>query len=96
MDQYVEDILNKAQNADQVTIEPNGEWSTDKDPPAKANGYGGHADDSDDDLVEIPDYRIKAIKSEFAPHADLSQHAARNLPRGIDGAQVREQAGRPR
>src|SRR4051794_34479608 len=32
VDQYVEEILNKARNADQVTIEPNGEWLTDKDP----------------------------------------------------------------
>ena len=64
VDQYVEDILNKARNADQVTIEPNGEWSTEKDQPSKTNGYSAQ-DDSDDDIIEIPRYRIGAIKSEF-------------------------------
>ncbi|CAO2649352.1 Nn.00g067370.m01.CDS01 [Neocucurbitaria sp. VM-36] len=66
VDQYVEEILNKARNADQVTIEPNGDWSTEKDTSPKRNGYNAHDDDSDDDLVEIPDYRIRAIKSEAA------------------------------
>ena len=67
VDQYVEEILNKARNADQVTIEPNGDWSTEKDTSPKRNGYNAHDDDSDDDLIEIPDYRIRAIKSEAAP-----------------------------
>ncbi|KAF1851148.1 uncharacterized protein K460DRAFT_361907 [Cucurbitaria berberidis CBS 394.84] len=68
VDQYVEEILNKARNADQVTIEPNGEWSTDTDTSPKRNGYSAYDnDDSEDDLVEIPDYRIRAIKSEAAP-----------------------------
>ncbi|KAJ4366889.1 E3 SUMO-protein ligase pli1 [Neocucurbitaria cava] len=67
VDQYVEEILNKARNTDQVTIEPSGEWSTEKDTPPKRNGFNATEDDSDDDLVEIPDYRIRAIKSEAAP-----------------------------
>ncbi|KAF1915717.1 PINIT domain-containing protein [Ampelomyces quisqualis] len=69
VDEYVEEILGKVRNADQVTIQPNGGWSTAKDasPPQK-NGYTAH-DDSDDDLVEIQDYRnrVAAIKSETAP-----------------------------
>ncbi len=67
VDQYVEDILNKARNADQVTIEPSGEWTTEKEQPSKSNGYNAHDDDSeDDDVVEIiPRHRIGAIKSEF-------------------------------
>lgn len=64
VDQYVQDILSKARNADQVTIQPNGEWSTEKDVQPKHNS---HDDDSDDDLVEITDYRVQAIKSEAAP-----------------------------
>ncbi|KAH9873009.1 hypothetical protein J1614_005405 [Plenodomus biglobosus] len=67
VDQYVEEILNKARNVDQVTIEPSGEWSLDKDVSPKRNGHGAHEEDSDEDLVEIPDYRIRAIKSEAAP-----------------------------
>lgn len=69
VDQYVEEILDKVRNADQVTIQPDGEWSTEKDPsPPRRNGYGAQ-DDSDEDLVEISDYRdrVTAIKSEAAP-----------------------------
>lgn len=67
VDEYVEDILHKARSVDQVTIEPSGEWSLEQDTSPKRNGYGPHDDDSDEDLVEIPDYRIRAIKSEAAP-----------------------------
>lgn len=67
VDQYVEEILTKARNTDQVTIEPNGEWSTEKDVSPQNSGYKTRAYDSDDDLIEIPDYRIRAIKSEAAP-----------------------------
>lgn len=70
VDQYVEEILRKVRNADQVTIKPNGDWSTDKAPsPPRKNGYSAHDDDSDEDLVEISDYRdrVTAIKSEAAP-----------------------------
>ncbi|KAF2128565.1 E3 SUMO-protein ligase PIAS1 [Dothidotthia symphoricarpi CBS 119687] len=67
VDQYVEEILNKVRNLDQVTIKPTGEWTTrsEKSPP-RHNGYGAH-DDSEDDLVEIQDYRVRAIKTEAAP-----------------------------
>ncbi|KAI4951220.1 hypothetical protein J4E91_003927 [Alternaria rosae] len=67
VDQYVEEILNKARNTDQVTIQPSGQWSTEKDEKPKQNGHNGRHDDSDDDLIEIPDYRIQAIKTEAAP-----------------------------
>ncbi|KAI8941029.1 hypothetical protein NX059_002273 [Plenodomus lindquistii] len=67
VDQYVEEILNKARNVDQVTIGPNGEWSLEKDASPKRNGHGPYDEESDEDLVEIPDYRIRAIKSEAAP-----------------------------
>jgi E3 SUMO-protein ligase PIAS1 len=67
VDQYVEEILNKARNTDQVTIQPSGEWSTEKDTHPRQDGYGAHDDDSEDDLVEISDYRVRAIKSEAAP-----------------------------
>jgi E3 SUMO-protein ligase PIAS1 len=72
VDQYVEEILAKVRNADQVTIKPNGEWSLEQDPsPARknGNGYDAQDDDSDDDIIEISDYRdrVTAIKSEAAP-----------------------------
>ncbi|KAF3042118.1 SUMO ligase siz1 [Didymella heteroderae] len=68
VDQYVEEILAKVKNADQVTISPTGEWSTKKEatPPPRRNGNAIAADDSDDDLIEIPDYRVASIKSEVA------------------------------
>jgi len=66
VDQYVEEILNKARNTDQVTIQPSGEWSTEKDVKPKHN-HRHDDDDSEDDLVEISDYRVQAIKSEAAP-----------------------------
>ncbi|KAI1521010.1 PINIT domain containing protein [Pyrenophora tritici-repentis] len=69
VDQYVEEILNKARNTDQVTIKPSGEWSTEKEVKPRQNHHhhDDDDDDSEDDLVEIPDYRIQAIKSEAAP-----------------------------
>jgi E3 SUMO-protein ligase PIAS1 len=67
VDQYVEEILNKARNTDQVTIQPSGEWSTEKEANPKHNGHNEDHDDSDDDLIEIPDYRVQAIKTEAAP-----------------------------
>lgn len=68
VDQYVEEILVKVKNADQVTISPTGEWSTKKEatPPPRKNGNAIEADDSDDDLIEIPDYRVASIKKEVA------------------------------
>lgn len=70
VDQYVEEILSKVRNADQVTIQANGDWSTDKEPtPPRRNGYAAQ-DDSDDDLIEISDYRdqrVTTIKAEAAP-----------------------------
>jgi E3 SUMO-protein ligase PIAS1 len=67
VDQYVEEILSKVRNIDQVTIQPNGEWSTEKDAAPKSNGYGARYDESDDDLVDITDSRVRNIKSEAAP-----------------------------
>jgi E3 SUMO-protein ligase PIAS1 len=65
VDQYVEEILSKVRNADQVTIQANGDWSLDKEPsPPRRNGYNAHDDDSDEDLIEVSDYRIAAIKTE--------------------------------
>jgi E3 SUMO-protein ligase PIAS1 len=64
VDQYVQEILSKVKNVDQVTIEASGEWSTDK---AKTPPRHGPQDDSDDDdVIEVSDYRVSAIKDEAA------------------------------
>jgi E3 SUMO-protein ligase PIAS1 len=75
VDEYVQDILqNVPKSTDQVTVEPDGQWHVEKEAPAakrKSNGYGygygDEEDDSEEELVEIPDYRVAAIKSEAAP-----------------------------
>src|SRR3954468_23332088 len=68
---YVQEILdNVPKGTDQVTIEPNGNWSHGSGAEKRApptNGYGDDYDDSDDDLVEIAEPRISAIKTEAVP-----------------------------
>ena len=76
VDEYVQDILeNVPKSTDQVTVEPDGQWRNEKESSTsnrKSNGHGyGYGyddeDDSEDELVELPDYRLSAIKSEAAP-----------------------------
>lgn len=67
VDEYVQEILDSVpRGTNQVTIEPDGQWSSDKEPPSNPNGYDDQ-DDSEDDLVEIADYRLSAIKTEAVP-----------------------------
>ncbi|KAH6622013.1 E3 SUMO-protein ligase PIAS1 [Boeremia exigua] len=65
VDEYVKEILAQVRNADQVTISPTGEWSTQAASPPRRNGIA--ADDSDDDFIEIvdpTDSRVSGIKGE--------------------------------
>ncbi|KAJ9643065.1 E3 SUMO-protein ligase pli1 [Coniosporium tulheliwenetii] len=67
VDQYVQEILQQtSRSTDQVTIEPDGKWSTGAPPtgPATSNGAHKNDPDSDDDIVEVSDYRINNIKAE--------------------------------
>lgn len=75
VDEYVQDILaTVSQGTDQVTVEPDGKWRSEKDPkPAgrqsNGNGYksNGYEDDDDSEaefLDYVPDHRLVAIKSE--------------------------------
>lgn len=89
VDEYVQEILDIApRSADQVTIEPDGQWSTNKETlVSNANGHG-HGDDSDDDLVEISDFRLAAIKGEavYTPQSlaktpSLASREASTAPR---------------
>lgn len=76
VDEYVQDIIDKvSRSTDQVTVEPNGEWRNEKEPqatPRRSNGnaynYGAYDDDdSEEELVEVSDFRVAAIKSEAVP-----------------------------
>lgn len=63
---YVKDILNgTSRSVDQVTIDPLGVWSVaDKSEPAsKGRSSMNFGADSDDDLVEIVDDRLQALKN---------------------------------
>jgi E3 SUMO-protein ligase PIAS1 len=63
---YLKDILsNTAKSIDQVTVEPDGKWSTNAkgDGPSQTskapNGFGS---DGDEDLIEITDARVASLK----------------------------------
>lgn len=92
VDQYVQEILDQvSKTTDQVTIDPNGKWSSANNATQtpKRNGYhDSYNDESDEDLVEIPDYRIRSIKSEaiYTPQSlaqtpSLSSREASSVPR---------------
>jgi len=66
VDQYVEELLHNARDVDQVTIQPNGEWTLEQDTSPSRNDHATH-NDNDEDLVEIPDYRVRSIKAEAIP-----------------------------
>jgi E3 SUMO-protein ligase PIAS1 len=61
-------------DTDQVTIEPNGKWSrgNKNDSQTPRNSKAAHDTGSDDDIIEITDYRVTNIKSEAAMHTPLS------------------------
>ncbi|EON65978.1 hypothetical protein W97_05220 [Coniosporium apollinis CBS 100218] len=70
VDQYVQEILQQtSRSTDQVTIEPDGKWSTGASINVSAITNGTYKTqapdpDSDDDIVEVSDYRINNIKAE--------------------------------
>jgi E3 SUMO-protein ligase PIAS1 len=63
----VQEILDTVpRSTDQVTIKPDGQWSTEDNQHSRSNGHDNDDYDSDD-LVEVPDYRVTAIKNEAVP-----------------------------
>ena len=69
MYRYVDDILRStSRNVEQVTIEPEGQWSkiAIPDTPAPSNGSASTAED-EDDFLEIQDTRVSSMKQELAP-----------------------------
>ncbi|KAF7513287.1 hypothetical protein GJ744_009708 [Endocarpon pusillum] len=69
IDQYVDDILRStSRNIEQVTIEPEGQWSKTAvpDTPGPSNGSASTAED-EDDFLEIQDTHVSSMKQESAP-----------------------------
>lgn len=83
VDEYFREILEKTpKNIDQVTIEPNGVWSQSKpktmSPPRFSSGSG----DEDDEIVEIKDSRVTALKNGSIGSGSSSSIHLANTPPG--------------
>lgn len=68
IDQYVQDILDKtSRSIEQVTVEPSGDWHevrTGDAQDGRLQARAAYDNDSDDDIVEIPDTRVGKVKAE--------------------------------
>ena len=74
IDQYVDDILKATpKSVDQVTIEPDGRWSTRSNAKSPRRSTNGHrSSDDEDDLVEIQEVpRIASIKTEASHESGM-------------------------
>ena len=74
IDQYVDDILKATpKSVDQVTIEPDGKWSTRSNAKSPRRSTNGHrSSDDEDDLVEIQEVpRIASIKTEASHESGM-------------------------
>ena len=72
IDQYVQDILERtSKSTEQITIEPTGEWSevkpSENDNRGKSQSRAPYDNDSEDDIIEIPDARVDKVKTESTP-----------------------------
>ncbi|KAI9923545.1 SUMO ligase siz1 [Aspergillus wentii] len=68
IDQYVDNILHSTStDVDQVTIEPDGKWSSPKADDSSAVGGVTPATDDDDELIEIKEPGITPVKQESIP-----------------------------
>jgi len=70
VDQYVDNILRSTSpTVEQVTIEPDGEWSNpaDSSESRRTRGDSSNTEEEDDDLVEIQDARVLSLKQEPLP-----------------------------
>lgn len=77
IDQYVQDILARTSSAvEQVTIEPEGDWHEVKQADehrGKPQQRAAYDNDSDDDIVEVPDSRVDRLKAEASATPALVQ-----------------------
>lgn len=63
---YVDNILKlTSRNEEQVTIEPDGSWSTNGGFDASRHN-NPPSDDDNDDIVELPDTRVSSLKQQAA------------------------------
>jgi len=84
VDKYVANILESTSPAvEQVTIEPNGEWSNpaDHNESRRTRGDSSNTEEEDDDLVEIQDGRVLSLKQEPLPIHLALQRTPSLLPR---------------
>jgi len=94
VDEYVKDILkNTSRSVDQVTIEPDGRWSQHAKPERSSFSNGASFGSDDDDLIEVTDSRVTALKNSTpivlrTPPAPSSQEqsASSALPRSAASA----------
>ncbi|MCJ1385911.1 SUMO ligase siz1 [Xylographa soralifera] len=97
VDQYVNEILKSTpRSVDQVIVEPDGRWSAvaQKDIPNRTNGTRSSSEE-DDDIVEIQEPRLAAIKDEALltpssmartpPYSSREQSLSSAAPRSSSG-----------
>jgi len=80
---YVDDILQStSSNIDQVTVEPDGVWSTPTDSDSTKLGGMTPSSDDDDDLIEITEPGLLSVKQEPGlPSIALERTPAQSLSR---------------
>jgi E3 SUMO-protein ligase PIAS1 len=72
LDHYVQNILDSTSpDTEQVTLEPDGTWSAQKEEPNNSSHRNSNPtpsdDEDDDDLVEIPGMRLSFNRNPFQP-----------------------------
>ncbi len=81
VDLYVDSILKStSKSEEQVTIEPDGQWSKHGTDSSSRHNNPTPDDGDDDDLVELPDTRVSSLKQEAAQtngYARTPPHSSR-------------------
>ncbi|KFZ03405.1 hypothetical protein V502_10976 [Pseudogymnoascus sp. VKM F-4520 (FW-2644)] len=73
VDDYVRDIItNTPRSVDQVTIEPDGKWSTNTRTPSPSKGNQDFDIEGDDDIIEIKDSKFLSLRNQSTPGTSAS------------------------
>ncbi|KFY18483.1 hypothetical protein V493_08588 [Pseudogymnoascus sp. VKM F-4281 (FW-2241)] len=73
VDDYVRDIItNTPRSVDQVTIEPDGKWSTNTRTPSPSKGNQDFDIEGDDDIIEIKDSKFLSLRNHSTPGTSAS------------------------
>ncbi|OBT67241.1 hypothetical protein VE03_02694 [Pseudogymnoascus sp. 23342-1-I1] len=73
VDDYVRDIITSTpRSIDQVTIEPDGKWSTNTRTPSPSKGNQDFDTEGDDDIIEIKDSKFLSIRNHSTPGTSAS------------------------